>query len=164
MPRGVGVRVPLSAQGFEDEQRKLLVFFCLVRTKGLAPPVAPLTTCLRWVVMYCVAMQLWVCAESNCLCKHRVTLNTHPQSTIASTSLPFSVTSRLLRTFESRAVQPQKFSANLFRSALALLNAVHVSCEARPCSSYYIYNTSKLFYRKINLDVSCIWSIFAVKN
>ena len=28
MPRGVGVRVPLSALGFEDEQRKLLVFFC----------------------------------------------------------------------------------------------------------------------------------------
>ena len=27
MPRGVGVRVPLSAQGFENEQLALLVFF-----------------------------------------------------------------------------------------------------------------------------------------
>ena len=26
----------IVAQGFEDEQRKLLVFFCLVRSKGLA--------------------------------------------------------------------------------------------------------------------------------
>ena len=51
-------------------------------------------------------------------------LNPSPQSTIARTTLPFSVTSRLLRTFESRAVQPQKFSANLFRSALTLLTAV----------------------------------------
>ena len=88
----------------------LFVFFlCLVRSKGLAPPVAPRATCLRWVAMYCVAMQLWVCAESNCLCKHKVTLNTHPQSTIARTSLPFSVPSRLLRTFESLVVHPRKF-------------------------------------------------------
>ena len=34
MPRGVGVRVPLSALS-QDEQRKLFVFFC-VRAKGLA--------------------------------------------------------------------------------------------------------------------------------
>ena len=89
-----------------------------VRIKGLAPPVAPRTTCLRWVAMCHVAMQLWVCAESNYLCKHKVTLNTHPQSTIARTSLPFSVASRLQRTFESLAVHPRKFvyqSISLFR-------------------------------------------------
>ena len=34
MPRGVGDRVPLSAQGFEDEQRKLSVFFLSCADKG----------------------------------------------------------------------------------------------------------------------------------
>ena len=52
-------------------------------------------------MMCYVAMQLWVCAESNYLCKHKVTLNTHPQPAVICTSHPFSVTSRLLRTFES---------------------------------------------------------------
>ena len=83
-------------------------FLYLVPTKRHAPPVAPRATCLRWVVMCHVATQLWVCAESNYLYKHKVALNTYPQSTIASTSLPFSVTSRLLRTFESLAVHTRK--------------------------------------------------------
>ena len=87
----------------------VLMTVAFLRSKGLAPPVAPRTTCLRWVAMCHVAMQLWVCAESNYLCKHKVTLNTHPQSTIARTSLPFSVASRLQRTFESLAVHPRKF-------------------------------------------------------
>ena len=69
---------------------KAIVFLTVafLRSKGFAPPVAPWATCLRWVAMCHVAMQLWVCAESNYLCKHKVTLNTHPQSTIARTSLP----------------------------------------------------------------------------
>ena len=45
MPRGVGVRVPLSALS-QDEQRKLFVFFC-VRTKGLALAVAARQAYLR---------------------------------------------------------------------------------------------------------------------
>ena len=57
-----------------------------------------------------VATQLWVCAESNYLCKHRVTLNTHTQSTIARTSLPFSVASRLLRTFEPLVVHSEIYT------------------------------------------------------
>ena len=116
---------------FENEQRKLLVFLYLVPTKCHAPPVAPRTTCLRWVAMCHVAMQLWVCAESNYLCKHRVTLNTHPQSMIARTSLPFSVASRLLRTFESQAVQPWKVSPPIY---FGLLSLCWTQFESRVCS------------------------------
>ena len=132
MPRGVGVRVPLSAQG-ERAERWFCSFF--VRTKCHAPPVAPWATCLRRVAMCHVAMQLWVCAESNYLCKHKVALNTYPQSTIACTSLPFSVTSRLLRTFESPRCTSLEVSAsaNLFRLALALLTAVRVLGKAELC-------------------------------
>ena len=108
-------------------------FLCLVRSKGLAPPVAPRATNLRWVAMCRVAMQLWVCAESNYLCKHRVTLNTHPQSTIASTTLPVSVTSRLLRTFESSAVHTRKYKLQ------SILKALYIPTKTKH-SAYIICN------------------------
>ena len=48
MPRGVGVRVPLSAQAFEDERLfGRSSFFEPVQIKGLALAVAARQTCLR---------------------------------------------------------------------------------------------------------------------
>ena len=78
MPRGVGVRVPLSALS-QDEQRKLFVFFC-VRTKCHAPPVAPRTTCLCWVVMCIVATQQ--CGWCDSICSSKLAISYHTTPTI----------------------------------------------------------------------------------
>ena len=75
MPRGVGVRVPLSAR-----KAIVLMTVAFLRSKGLAPPVAPRTTCLRWVAMCRVASQQCEWAEYICSCKHGIC--TQPTPTI----------------------------------------------------------------------------------
>ena len=127
MPRGVGVRVPLSAQGFEDEQRELLVFLCLVPTKCHAPPVAPRTTRLRWVVMCRVATQQ--CEWCDSICSSKLAISYHTTPTIYDCP---HITPLLGHLSASADVRVPGYTAlggvyvNLFRSALALLNAVRV--------------------------------------
>ena len=78
--------------------------------------------------MYCVAMQLWVCAESNCSCKHSKC--TQPIPTIYDCPHITPLLGHLSASADVRvpgsASLKASACANLFRSALALLTAVRV--------------------------------------